>query len=169
MIKTNLGDIVLRFFPDVAPNHVHNFKFLAKNGIFDGTYFHRVIPRFMIQGGDPNTKDDDRSNDGFGHAGPGVKAEFSAVPHRRGILSMARKQDPNSATSQFFIMVGDKPGLDHQYSVFGMVIAGMDVVDRIVALPRDRANNPLPQNPAIIESVTFEKRGIAPRPSWTRP
>ena len=170
ILKTNHGDIVLRFFSDVAPEHVKNFKFLASNGIYDGVKFHRVIPGFMIQAGDPNSKDDDRSDDGMGGAGPGVKAEFSKVPHRRGVLSMARKGgDFNSATSQFFILVGNKPGLDGDYSAFGMVVEGMDVADAIVALPRDPRDNPLPANPAIIESVVLEERSLDPRPSWSLP
>ena len=170
ILKTNQGDIVLRFFPDVAPEHVKNFKFLAGNGIYNGVKFHRVIPGFMIQAGDPNSKDDDRSDDGMGGAGPGVKAEFSKVPHRRGVLSMARKGgDINSATSQFFIMLRDNRGLDGQYSAFGMVVEGMDVADTIVALPRDPRDNPLPANPAIIESVVLEERELDPRPSWSLP
>jgi peptidyl-prolyl cis-trans isomerase B (cyclophilin B) len=164
ILKTNLGSIVIRFFPDVAPNHVANFKTLAKNGVYDGTKFHRVMPGFMIQGGDPNSKNDDRADDGMGGAGPGVKAEFSSVHHRRGIVSMARRPDPDSATSQFFIMVADNAGLDGKYSVFGEVLEGMDVVDKIVNLPRDRGTeNPLPANPAIIESVKFEMRVVPPR------
>ncbi len=169
ILKTNHGDIVLRFFPDVAPKHVENFKVLAKNGVYEGVKFHRVIPGFMIQGGDPNSKDDDRTNDGMGGAGPGVPAEFTSVPHRRGILSMARSSDPNSARSQFFIMVRDNAGLNGNYSAFGMVVEGMDVADKIVALPRDRRDNPLPENPAIIKAVQFEKRTLEPRPDWTRP
>jgi len=167
VLKTNQGDIVLRFFPDVAPNHVKNFITLAANGVYDGVKFHRVIPDFMIQGGDPNSKDDDRSNDGIGGAGDGVKAEFSDLPHRRGVLSMARGGNPDSARSQFFICVKDTPFLDGKYSAFGMVVEGMEVVDVIVNLPRDRKDNPLPDNPAIIESVVIEERALAERPSWS--
>jgi cyclophilin family peptidyl-prolyl cis-trans isomerase len=169
ILKTNQGNIVLRFFPDVAPKHVENFKVLAKNGVYDGVKFHRVIPGFMIQGGDPNTRDEDRSNDGMGGAGPGVPAEFSTVPHRRGILSMARSNDPNSGRSQFFIMVRENAGLNGNYSAFGMVVEGMEVADKIVALARDNRDNPLPENPAIIKGVVFEKRALEPRPDWTRP
>jgi cyclophilin family peptidyl-prolyl cis-trans isomerase len=169
VLKTNHGDIVLRFFPDVAPAHVENFLALARQGVYDGVQFHRVIPGFMIQGGDPNTKNDTRADDGTGGAGAGVAAEFSKVPHRRGILSMARSQDPNSARSQFFIVVSDSAFLDGKYSVFGMVAEGMETADKIVALPRDQRDNPLPDNPAIIEKVVVEKRQLEPRPAWTRP
>lgn len=172
ILKTNMGDIVLRFFPDVAPNHVKNFLTLAANGDYDGVKFHRVIPGFMIQAGDPNTRDDDRHNDGIGGSGPGVKAEFSRLPHRRGILSMARSNSPDSARSQFFIMVGSNSGLDGKYSAFGMVVEGMDVADKIVNLPRDERgsmgprDNPLPGNPAIIEKVVIEERSLPARPDW---
>jgi len=172
ILKTNLGDIVLRFFPKVAPNHVANFLKLAADGVYDGVKFHRVIPGFMIQSGDPNTKDDDRSNDGMGGAGPGVKAEFSHFPHRRGVLSMARSSNPDSARSQFFICVGDPTFLDGKYSAFGLVVEGMDVADKIVNLPRDEEgtmgpkDNPLPGNPAIIEKVVIEERVLPPPPAW---
>lgn len=157
VLETNLGKVVLRFFPDVAPGHVENFKNLAKKKFYDGTKFHRVIPGFMIQGGDPNSKDDDRSNDGMGGPGYQIKAEFNRVPHVRGILSMARSQDPDSAGSQFFIVVADSGFLDGQYTVFGAVVSGMDVVDKIVNLPRDSRDNPLPENPAILKSVRLAK------------
>ena len=172
ILKTNMGDIVLRFFPDVAPNHVENFLTLAADGVYDGVKFHRVIPGFMIQTGDPNTKDDDRHNDGMGGAGDGVKAEFSRLPHRRGVLSMARSNSPDSATSQFFICVGNPSFLDGKYSAFGMVVEGMDVADKIVNLPRDERgtmgakDNPRPGNPAIIEKVLIEERSLPARPVW---
>jgi peptidyl-prolyl cis-trans isomerase B (cyclophilin B) len=137
------SDIRLKFFPDVAPNHVQNMVKLAKNKFYDGTTFHRVIPGFMIQGGDPNTKDSDRSRHGMGGPGHRVKAEFSHRPHKRGILSMARSQDPNSAGSQFFICVADSKFLDGQYTVFGEVVSGMETVDRIVNAQRDGNDNPL--------------------------
>jgi len=142
VIETKLGNIELRFFPDVAPNHVKNFINLAKKGFYDGTTFHRVIPGFMIQGGDPNTKDPDRSNHGYGGPGYTVKAEFNKNLHKRGTLSMARSQDPDSAGSQFFICVADAPSLNGKYSVFGEVVSGMDVADKIVSQPRDRRDNP---------------------------
>jgi peptidyl-prolyl cis-trans isomerase B (cyclophilin B) len=156
VLDTNLGRIVVGLRPDIAPNHSTNFKTLAKSGFYDGTKFHRVIPGFMIQGGDPNSKSEDRSTHGTGGPGHRVAAEFSSVAHDRGILSAARSQDPNSAGSQFFLMVAPAPSLDNKYSVFGEVLQGMDVVDKIVALPRDSRDNPLPANPAIIEKATVE-------------
>ncbi len=155
VLNTNLGRIVVRFFPEKAPKHVESFKSLVAKGFFDGTKFHRVIPGFMIQGGDPNSKGDDRSIHGTGGPGYKVPAEFNDIKHTRGILSAARSQDPNSAGSQFFLMVANSTHLDGQYSVFGEVIEGMDVVDKIVALKRDGRDNPLPGNPAIIESATL--------------
>ena len=143
VIETNFGNIVIQLFPDVAPGHVENFVKLAQDGFYDGTTFHRVIPDFMIQGGDPNSKDEDRSNDGQGGPGYTINAEFSDAPHKRGILSMARAQDPNSAGSQFFIVVKDSNFLDGQYTVFGEVIEGMDVADKIVNVKRDGNDNPL--------------------------
>jgi peptidyl-prolyl cis-trans isomerase B (cyclophilin B) len=143
IIETKLGNIELKFFPDVAPIHVNNFIELAKKGFYDNTTFHRVIPGFMIQGGDPNTKSPDRSKHGMGDPGYKVKAEFNAKQHKRGILSMARAQDPNSAGSQFFICVADALFLDRQYTVFGEVVSGMDVADKIVSQPKDRMDNPL--------------------------
>ena len=143
VIETKFGNIELKFFPEVAPIHVNNFIELAKKGFYDNTTFHRVIPGFMIQGGDPNTKSPDRSKHGMGDPGYKVKAEFNAKQHRRGILSMARAQDPNSAGSQFFICVADALFLDKQYTVFGEVVSGMDVADKIVSQPKDRMDNPL--------------------------
>ena len=142
VIETKFGNIELKFFPDVAPNHVNNFIELAKKGFYDGTTFHRVIPGFMIQGGDPNSKNADKATHGMGGPGYTVKAEFNSRPHKRGILSMARAADPNSAGSQFFICVADAPFLDRQYTVFGEVVSGMDVVDKIVSQPRDPRDNP---------------------------
>ena len=142
VIETKFGNIELKFFPDVAPNHVNNFIELAKKGFYDGTTFHRVIPGFMIQGGDPNSKNADKATHGMGGPGYTVKAEFNGKPHKRGILSMARAADPNSAGSQFFICVADAPFLDRQYTVFGEVVSGMDVVDKIVSQPRDPRDNP---------------------------
>jgi peptidyl-prolyl cis-trans isomerase B (cyclophilin B) len=142
IIETKLGKIELKFFPDVAPGHVKNFIDLAKKGFYDGTTFHRVIPGFMIQGGDPNTKGTDRSNHGMGGPGYTIKAEFSAKPHKRGVMSMARAQDPNSAGSQFFICVADASFLDRQYTAFGEVVSGMDVADKIVSQSRDKRDNP---------------------------
>ncbi len=138
-----LGEIVLRFFPDVAPNHVNNFVKLATQGFYNGTTFHRVIPGFMIQGGDPNSKNPDRSTHGMGGPGYRIKAEFNSRPHKRGTLSMARANDPDSAGSQFFICVADATFLDWQYTVFGEVVSGMEVVDRVVNMKRDGRDNPL--------------------------
>ena len=137
------GDIQLKFFPDGAPNHVKNMVKLAKEQFYDGTTFHRVIPGFMIQGGDPNSKDGDRSRHGSGGPGYRVNAEFNQRPHVRGTLSMARSQDPNSAGSQFFICVANANFLDGQYTAFGEVETGMDTVDRIVGVQRDGNDNPL--------------------------
>jgi len=142
IIETKFGNIELKFFPEVAPNHVSNFIELAKKGFYDGTTFHRVIPGFMIQGGDPNTRDADKSRHGMGGPGHQVKAEFNEKPHKRGILSMARAASPDSAGSQFFICVKDSPFLDKQYTVFGEVVSGMDVADKIVNQPRDPRDNP---------------------------
>ena len=142
VIETKFGKIEIQFFEDKAPGHVKNFKDLAKKGFYDGTIFHRVIPGFMIQGGDPNTKSNDRSNHGMGGPGYSIKAEFNDTPHKRGILSMARSQDPNSAGSQFFIVVKDSAFLDGQYTAFGKVLSGMTVADQIVNAPRDRKDNP---------------------------
>ena len=142
VIETKFGKIEIQFFEDKAPGHVKNFKDLAKKGFYDGTIFHRVIPGFMVQGGDPNTKSDDRSNHGMGGPGYSIKAEFNDTPHKRGILSMARSQDPNSAGSQFFIVVKDAAFLDGQYTAFGKVLSGMTVADQIVNAPRDRRDNP---------------------------
>ncbi len=143
IIETKFGNIELKFFPEVAPNHVKNFIELGKKGFYDGTTFHRVIPGFMIQGGDPNSKNPDRSLHGMGGPGYTLKAEFNEKPHKRGTLSMARASHPDSAGSQFFICVADSFFLDKKYTVFGEVISGMDVVDKIVNQPRDNRDNPL--------------------------
>ena len=157
-LHTNLGDILVEFFEDKAPKHVESFKKLARDGFYDGTRFHRVIPGFMIQGGDPNSKSANRASHGTGGPGYKVPAEFNDVPHERGVLSAARSSDPNSAGSQFFLMVAKSTHLDGQYSAFGRVYEGMDVVDKIVALKRDRNDNPLEENPAVIEKATVETR-----------
>jgi peptidyl-prolyl cis-trans isomerase B (cyclophilin B) len=142
IIETKFGNITLKFFPDVAPGHVKNFIDLANKGFYDGTTFHRVIPGFMIQGGDPNSKDPNKSKHGQGGPGYTIKAEFSDKPHKRGTLSMARAGHPDSAGSQFFLCVKDSSFLDKQYTVFGEVESGMDVVDKIVSQPRDGNDNP---------------------------
>ena len=142
IIETKFGKIEMELFADKAPGHVKNFKDLAKKGFYDGTIFHRVIPGFMIQGGDPNTKSDDRTTHGMGGPGYSINAEFNDTPHKRGILSMARSQDPNSAGSQFFIVVKDASFLDGKYTAFGKVLSGMAVADQIVNAPRDSRDNP---------------------------
>ena len=142
VLETKFGNITLKFFPDVAPGHVKNFVDLATKGFYDNTTFHRVIPGFMIQGGDPNSKDANKSKHGTGGPGYTIKAEFNARPHKRGTLSMARSQSPDSAGSQFFICVKDSAFLDRQYTAFGEVESGLEVVDKIVAVPRDGNDNP---------------------------
>ena len=158
VIETTLGNIELEFLVDKAPGHVKNFKELAEKGFYDGTTFHRVIPGFMIQGGDPNTigKDTDRSTHGTGDPGYMIKAEFNDTPHDRGILSMARSSDPDSAGSQFFIVVEDSHFLDNKYTAFGRVIKGMKVADKIVNVPTDRRDNP--EDRVEMKSVKIVKR-----------
>jgi len=165
-LHTSAGEIDIRFFPDVAPNHVKNFIDLAEKGVYNGTKFHRVIPGFMIQGGDPNTVSGSPSTWGTGGSGKNVAAEFNSVKHKRGIVSMARSSDPNSASSQFFIMVADYPSLDGQYSVFGQVTKGMDVADKIVGAetgPQDRPKNPTSIDKIVIRDAKPEEQGPAPK------
>ena len=152
IIKTRFGEIKLVFFPDLAPKHVESFLTLARKGFYDGTIFHRVIPGFMIQGGDPNTKDPS-NRQSYGNGGPGytLPAEFNRIPHERGIVSAARAADPNSAGSQFFIVIDKAPHLDGKYTVFGEVERGMDVADKIVQQPRDRRDNPLERVEITVE------------------
>ncbi len=142
IIETKIGNMEIGFLPEVAPNHVSKFIELAKKGFYDGTIFHRVIPGFMIQGGDPNSKSPDRSKHGMGGPGYTLKAEFNDKQHKRGILSMARAKDPDSAGSQFFICVANAFFLDKQYTAFGQVVSGMEVADKIVNQPRDARDNP---------------------------
>jgi cyclophilin family peptidyl-prolyl cis-trans isomerase len=165
-LHTSAGEIDIRFFPDVAPNHVRNFIDLAEKGFYNGTKFHRVIPNFMIQGGDPNSVSGDPSTWGTGGSPQTVNAEFSSVKHKRGIVSMARTNDPNSASSQFFIMVADYPSLDGKYSVFGQVTKGMDVADKIVSAQTGANDRPL--NATTIESIKIrdakdDEKGPAPK------
>ncbi len=138
IIKTKFGEMEIKLFPELAPKHVQSFVKLAQSGFFDKTIFHRVIPGFMIQGGDPNTKDPNKKSE-YGTGGPGYNLpdEFSATTHKRGIVSTANSGFPNSGGSQFFIMVKDNPRLDRKYSVFGEVIQGMEVADKIVNVPRE--------------------------------
>ena len=144
VIETKFGEIEIEFLPDKAPGHVKNFLDLARKGFYDGTTFHRVIPGFMIQGGDPNTKDPAGSRARHGTGGPGytIKAEFNDTAHKRGVVSMARSNDPHSAGSQFFICVADAGFLDRQYSAFGRVVRGIEVADKIVNAARDSRDNP---------------------------
>ena len=144
IIKTKFGEMEIRFFTDLTPKTVENFVKLAKEGKYNGTIFHRVIPDFMIQGGDPNSKDPTKK-EMYGTGGPGytIKAEFNDTPHKRGIVSMARAGDPDSAGSQFFIVVEDSRFLDYKYTAFGEVVRGMGVADKIVKQPRDAKDNPL--------------------------
>jgi peptidyl-prolyl cis-trans isomerase B (cyclophilin B) len=152
-----LGNIKVELFPEIAPNTANNFIFLVKQGYYDGVIFHRVIPRFMIQGGDPT---------GTGSGGPGysIKGEFSQngfendLQHVRGVISMARSDVPDSAGSQFFIMVADSPHLDGAYAAFGQVVEGIEVADKIVSVQRDRMDKPLTDQ--RIEKVTVETFGI---------
>jgi cyclophilin family peptidyl-prolyl cis-trans isomerase len=165
-LHTTAGEIDIRFFPDVAPNHVKNFIDLAEKGFYNGTKFHRVIPGFMIQGGDPNTKTANTSTWGTGGSGKNVAAEFNTISHKRGIVSMARANDPNSASSQFFIVVKDSPFLDRQYTVFGQVTKGMDVADKIVSAPRDandRPNSPTAITKVVIRDAKPDEKGPTPK------
>jgi len=148
-IDTSEGAITVELFPGDAPLHVNSFVFLAREGFYDGVIFHRVIPGFMIQGGDPT---------GTGSGGPGykLKAEFNNRKHTRGVLSAARTSDPNSAGSQFFVMHANSPHLDGQYTAFGRVTSGIEVVDKIATAPKDR--NDRPHNPAKINSITVEEK-----------
>ena len=148
-IDTSAGTVTVELYPKVAPQHVNSFVFLAREGFYNDVIFHRVIPGFMIQGGDPT---------GLGTGGPGyrVKAEFNDLKHTRGVLSMARSNDPNSAGSQFFLMHADAPFLNGQYTAFGKATSGLEVIDKIVNLPRDR--NDRPNNPAKINKVTIEEK-----------
>lgn len=154
-IQTKFGDIEIEFFSDAAPKTVENFVKLAKSGFYDGLAFHRIVPGFVIQGGDPNTKNAANKSK-WGTGGPGwtVKAEFNKNKHSRGALSMARSQDPNSAGSQFFIVVKDSNFLDGQYTVFGRVTSGMDTVDKIAALKCDSADAPMNTDHAMMVKVT---------------
>ena len=137
IMETTRGVIKLKLFPDKAPNHCKNFKKLANSGFYDGTTFHRIIPGFMIQGGDLNSRDNDPNNDGHGGPGWTVDAEFNGTDHKRGILSMARSSDPNSAGSQFFICVADASHLNGDYTVFGEVVENIHVIDHIVNTPTE--------------------------------
>jgi dolichyl-diphosphooligosaccharide--protein glycosyltransferase len=158
VINTGQGNIEIEFFPNAAPNHVKNFIDLAKSGFYDGTLFHRIAPGFVIQGGDPNTKGDDSDRNTWGQGGPDttLKAEFNDIPHERGIVSMARSTNPDSAGSQFFIVLKDSNFLDGQYTVFGRVTSGMDVVDKIAALQTVGGSGPDREQPVDYEQARIK-------------
>src|ERR1700751_2797024 len=157
VIKTNEGDMVVQFWTDAAPNTVENFKKLARQGFYDGTIFHRIVKGFMIQGGDPNSKDPAKENT-YGQGGPGykVKAEFNNHSHDRGVISMARGPDPDSAGSQFFICLAPVHRLDHQYTTFGKLVKGQDVLEKIGEIEVTRNSMGEPSKPTkrvVIESI----------------
>ena len=169
VISTNFGDMVVEFYPDIAPMHVESFIALANEEYFNGTTFHRVIPGFMIQGGDPNSRNENRATHGTGgRAGkffglgneedPStwlIPQEFSDTPHVKGILSMARTNDPNSASSQFFVCHDNANFLDNNYTVFGKVIDGLDIIDEIANVAKDQNDNPLER---VEMSIRIAKR-----------
>ena len=157
VIKTSEGDMVVQFWTDAAPNTVENFKKLARQNFYDGTIFHRIVKEFMIQGGDPNSKDPAKENS-YGQGGPGynIKAEFNNHSHDRGVVSMARGPDPDSAGSQFFICLAPVHRLDHQYTTFGKLIKGQDVLEKIGDIPVTRNSMGEPSKPSkrvVIESI----------------
>src|SRR2546429_9831898 len=157
VIKTSEGDMVVQFWTDAAPNTIENFKKLARKGFYDGTIFHRIVKEFMIQGGDPNSKDPAKE-DSYGEGGPdyNIKAEFNDHPHERGVISMARGPDPDSAGSQFFICLGPVHRLDHQYTTFGKLIKGDDVMVKICETPvtkNSRGEQSKPTKRVVIQSV----------------
>ncbi len=157
VVKTNMGTMVLEFWPEVAPKHVENFKTLAKKGFYDGTAFHRVIKGFMIQGGDPLTKDDaNQARWGTGDPGYKIKAEFNDKQHVRGVLSMARSQDPDSAGSQFFICHDNARSLDHNYTAFGKLIKGDDVLEKIATTETAPGDRPVKK--VLVESIKIVPR-----------
>jgi peptidyl-prolyl cis-trans isomerase B (cyclophilin B) len=157
VIKTSEGDMVVQFWTDAAPNTVENFKKLARQGFYDGTIFHRIVKGFMIQGGDPNSKDPAKENS-YGEGDPGYKinAEFNDHSHDRGVISMARGPDPNSAGSQFFICLAPVRRLDHQYTTFGKLIKGQDVLEKIgdTEVTKNSMGEPSkPTKRVVIESI----------------
>jgi peptidyl-prolyl cis-trans isomerase B (cyclophilin B) len=153
-METTEGPIVIELYPKQAPHHVNSFIFLAKEGFYNGVIFHRVIPGFMIQGGDP-------TGTGTGNPGYSLKAEFNSTKHTRGVMSAARSPSPDSAGSQFFLMHGDAPHLDNQYTAYGKVVEGMETVDKIATAPTGPQNRP--RNPASIKSIKIEEKA-APKP-----
>jgi len=164
VIKTSEGDMVVQFWTDAAPNTGENFKKLARQGFYDGTIFHRIVKEFMIQGGDPNSKDPAKENS-YGQGGPGynIKAEFNDHSHDRAVVSMARGPDPDSAGSQFFICLAPVHRLDHQYTTFGKLIKGQDVLEKIGDIPVTRNSMGEPSKPT--KRVVIESIKIAPADS----
>src|ERR1700720_1565389 len=164
VIKTSEGDMVVQFWDDAAPNTIENFKKLARAGFYNGTIFHRIVKGFMIQGGDPNSKDPSME-ERYGEGGPGykIKAEFNDHPHERGVISMAREPNPDSAGSQFFICLASVPRLDHQYTTFGKLIKGDDVLAKIGDTPVTR--NGMGENSKPTARVVIEKIDIVPADS----
>ena len=160
VITTSIGEMTVAFWPDVAPKTVENFKKLARAGFYDGTAFHRIIKGFMVQGGCPNTKEGAKGMPGTGGPGYQIKAEFNAKPHVRGVLSMARSSSPDSAGSQFFICHGDARFLDKQYTAFGQLVAGEDVLEQIANVPTSG-----PEKSTPIDRVALESVKIVPAPA----
>ena len=160
VITTSIGEMTVAFWPDVAPKTVENFKKLARAGFYDGTAFHRIIKGFMIQGGCPNTKEGAKGMPGTGGPGYQIKAEFNSKPHVRGVLSMARSSSPDSAGSQFFICHGDARFLDKQYTAFGQLVAGEDVLEQIANVPTSG-----PEKSTPIDRVALESVKIVPAPA----
>ena len=163
VIKTSEGDMVIQFWTDAAPGTIENFKKLARQGFYDGTTFHRIVKGFMIQGGDPNSKDPAKENS-YGQGGPGynIKAEFNDHSHDRGVISMARSQDPDSAGSQFFICLAPVHRLDHQYTTFGKLIKGQDVLEKIgdIEVTGNSMGEPSkPTKRVVIESIKIVPAG----------
>ena len=159
IIKTSYGDMRIAFWPDVAPKTVENFKKLARQGFYNGTAFHRIIKGFMVQGGCPNTREGESGMPGTGGPGYQIKAEFNAKPHVRGVISMARSQNPDSAGSQFFICHGDARFLDRQYTAFGEVVAGDDVLERLATVPTKSTGQ---EKSTPVERVGIESIEIVP-------
>ena len=153
VLKTSFGEMTIAFWPDVAPKTVENFKKLAQKGFYDGTAFHRIIKGFMIQGGCPNTKEGEKGAPGTGGPGYQIKAEFNSKAHVRGVVSMARSASPDSAGSQFFICHGDARFLDRQYTAFGELVAGEDVLERIANVPTGGSEKSTPTDRVVLESV----------------
>jgi len=164
IIETNLGDIVIEFLSDAAPNHVQNFINLSRDGFYDGTLFHRIIPGFMIQGGDPNTISGDPNTWGQGGPDETLDAEFNKIKHNRGIVSMARSADPNSAGSQFFIVHRDSNSLDEEYTVFGRLVteSSFDTLDKIAAVQTGANDRPVDPEQVKITKITIASRSDVP-------